>query len=197
MYKRIAGHINIPVICKEFQRLGFYTGAVELALAGAEQADPSGLGIEWMKSGRLPQDSQGRSAYEKRMSCYSCALHVLEELVNPPAPKVTSPKVSPTTQLKRTTPTVSKEDRNRIKNQVLNKMISSKDELFHDALYLWHLDKGLERKLLELQTPYLEQFLLKMKDYNLLWRYYDQNEKYDKAAQILLKFAEKYVLLPT
>lgn len=143
-YKKIAAYVDANVICKEFQRLKFYQGAVELALTAAEQVDPSGLAIEWNKSGRPPQDVQAREAYDNRLSRYACALNVLDELFNPLAPEVSFPRITDFKSI----PQLTKEERIQKLNQVLKRMLSSKDELFHETLYTWYIDKRLEKELL-------------------------------------------------
>jgi hypothetical protein len=63
-------------------------------------------------------------------------------------------------------------------------------------LYRWYLDQGLSMELLQLQTPYLEQFLKsycepKSLSLDLLWRYYVKQKKYSQAAAILLQLAQR------
>ncbi|KAL9646182.1 hypothetical protein ABK040_008055 [Willaertia magna] len=195
MYKKIAGTINVLVVCKEFQRYGYHTGAVDLALTSAELKDPKNLAIEWVKAGRPANDIQGQLAYTARMDCYHSALNVLEEFIYNRTPQV-STSVSgflPTTAMQQSQKQkgLSPQDREKQFNSLLNRMKQSRDSLFHETLYKWLLDHHMNDKILDMSTPYIENFLLKQtSDFNLLWQYYSKNQRYDKAAKVLERLAE-------
>ncbi|EFC50324.1 nucleoporin 155 [Naegleria gruberi] len=174
MFKKIAGHINILVVCKEFQKLGYYTGAVELALTSAEQRDPSNLALEWIKAGKPALDMAGQQAFAARNECYTCALSSLDLADNEESPIIGNQ--------------IDKETKF---SDILEKMSKSKDSLFHDTLYQWLIEHNLSEKLLSLNTPFIENFLIKQnKHYEELSSYYFNNRRYDKAAKVLLKLAE-------
>jgi nuclear pore complex protein Nup155 len=172
-YLQIAAHINIPDICKVFQRMKFYTGAVELALVGAERIDPSNQALNYFKGGKPQYDTQGLSLYEKKLKCYDCALSVLEELTNQLASSQYGTAISSSER-----------------SQILEKMKKSTDELFHYHLYSWYLRRPeLLRELFEFRTKYLESFLIK-KAPRYLSQYYLVNRKYYEAAKVLLELAD-------
>jgi len=186
MYKRIAGHINVLVVCKAFQKLGSYTGAVELALTSAEQKDPKNLAIEWVKAGRSALDVPGQQAFSARIDCYNCALSVLEEFMKQSEGFTMIGGLR--LEQKSVAPSIEKE---KMFSNILKKMASSKDQLFHETLYQWLMEHGLSDKLLTLKTPYIENFLLKQnKQYYQLSTYYAMNGRHDKAAKVLEKLAE-------
>jgi nuclear pore complex protein Nup155 len=189
-YLDIVPHINVQNTCRTFQGMQFYTGAVELALAAAQTVDLSDMALEWVNKGMPPSDSYSMELYRKRIEYYNCALGVLEELTTEPGPQVAR---GLDTEVRRKVEIQSSEERKKIRAQVLNKMKQSKDELFHDAMYQWYLNKPeLTSELLQLHTPYLEPFLLKRsKNYDMLWRFYVENENYDKAAGVLNTIAHE------
>jgi nuclear pore complex protein Nup155 len=121
--------------------------------------------------------------YEKRIECYNCIISILQRLMLPPAPKITSNK------------TKNKENYEMNKKE-LKKIIEifekSKDELFHFILYSWYINKSYIDELLNYKTKFLENFLLENNFYDLLWQYYSKNENYEKSSNILKILAEKF-----
>eukprot|EP00761_Pharyngomonas_kirbyi_P003933 gb/GECH01003937.1/.p1 GENE.gb/GECH01003937.1/~~gb/GECH01003937.1/.p1 ORF type:complete len:1322 (+),score=261.03 gb/GECH01003937.1/:1-3966(+) len=192
-YMGIAAHIDIAAICREFQRLGFYNGSIELALSAAEHTDPSGLGTEWYKSGQPASDSHGKRMFEARTACYNCVVKVFDELYRP-APTITStPRKSPlTTANEDISPSrhVTAKEWALKRRSALHVAQSSRDELFHDILYNWLLQNNHREELIRMRSSFIESFL-KRHDIDLLWQYYNNNEKFDRVAEILLTLAEK------
>jgi len=78
--------------------------------------------------------------------------------------------------------------------------LKSEDEMFHVALYNWLLDKKLEDKLLQLKSPYVEEYLKRaigqysdnLSLLDLLWKYYERSSNYISAAKILTKLADRH-----
>nr|CAG4708404.1 unnamed protein product [Naegleria fowleri] len=183
IYKKIAGQINVLVVCKEFQKLGYYSGAVDLALSSAELRDPKNLALEWVKGGKSALDVADQQAYKARAECYNCALGVLEDFI-----KKRTGLQDVGVESAATSDSVNRE---KMFNAVIEKMSKSKDPLFHETLYLWLIEHNLSAKLLSLNTPYIEDFLLKQnKHYEELSTYYINNRRFDKAAKVLQRLAE-------
>lgn len=71
----------------------------------------------------------------------------------------------------------------------------SNDELAHVTLYQWLVDTNRTDRLLSLTSPHLESFLTRTNGQaplnHLLWRYYERNKDYCKAAKTLLVLAEQ------
>lgn len=88
--------------------------------------------------------------------------------------------------------------------QLIGLVIQSRDELAHVALFNWMIQMGMERKLVNLQSPFIESYLMReMRDaaphskasrlfFDLLWRHYDYKKDYVNAAKVLAALAEKY-----
>ncbi|XP_026119490.1 nuclear pore complex protein Nup155-like [Carassius auratus] len=76
----------------------------------------------------------------------------------------------------------------------------SQDELFHIALYNWLIQADLTDTLLEVNSPYLEDHLMhmikqdqsKVRNMDLLWRYYEKNRSFGKAAHVLARLADMH-----
>uniref|UniRef100_A0A672ZBR6 Nucleoporin 155 n=1 Tax=Sphaeramia orbicularis TaxID=375764 RepID=A0A672ZBR6_9TELE len=84
--------------------------------------------------------------------------------------------------------------------QMLGLAQRSQDELFHIALYNWLIQADLTDKLLEVNSPYLEEHLMhmikqdqsKVHNMDLLWRYYEKNRNFGKAAHVLARLADMH-----
>lgn len=88
--------------------------------------------------------------------------------------------------------------------QLIGLVIASRDELAHVSLFNWMIQMGMERKLVTLQSPFVETYLVReIKEaaahskmgrlfLDLLWRHYDYRKDYVNAAKVLTALAEKY-----
>lgn len=78
---------------------------------------------------------------------------------------------------------------------MMSLMAGSGDELAHVTLFQWLVDTSRTDRLLALTSPYLENFLTRSNGQaplnHLLWRYYERNKDYYKAAKTLLMLAEQ------
>lgn len=78
---------------------------------------------------------------------------------------------------------------------MINLLVESSDELAHITLYEWLGETGRTDRLLEITSPFLENFLINhpQRDLfnDLLWRYYQRNQQYYKAAKILAQLADQ------
>lgn len=78
---------------------------------------------------------------------------------------------------------------------MMNLIVGSNDELAHVTLYQWLVDTNRTDRLLAITSPYLETFLTRSNGqsplHHLLWRYYERNRDYFKAAKTLLLLAEQ------
>jgi len=194
MFIRISDHISnqdlLRYICEEYQFLRYYEGVMILALECARAADTSGLALQWFKDGMNTREERGKEAYNARLKCYQNIINVLDELLTGVAPSGMMSREHPTPR-----PTLEPSDLEEIKIRILKIARKSADELFHMILYRWYIDRGLSMELIQLQTPYMEQFLKyycepKSLSLDLLWRYYVKQKKYAQAAVILTQLAE-------
>ncbi|MGH0162158.1 UNVERIFIED_CONTAM: hypothetical protein FKN15_049564 [Acipenser sinensis] len=181
----------------------FYEGVVELCLTAADKKDPQRLGPHFYKNGEPEEDTVGQQAFQDRLNCYKCITDTIQELVNQSKAAPQSPSVP-----KQPGPPVMSSDPNMLSNedatahfeQMLGLAQRSNDELFHIALYNWLIQADLTDKLLEVNSPYLEDHLMRMikQDQNkvcymdLLWRYYEKNKSFNKASHVLARLADMH-----
>ncbi|XP_048037305.1 nuclear pore complex protein Nup155 isoform X1 [Megalobrama amblycephala] len=203
LYQQISHHTDLPLVCSQYRQVRFYEGVVELCLTAADKKDPQKLGPHFYRNGEPEEDSTGQQACQERLSCYKCITDTMQELVNQSKAAPQSPSVP-----KQPGPPVMTSDPNMLSNedaaahfeQMLGLAQRSQDELFHIALYNWLIQADLTDKLLEVNSPYLEDHLMhmikqdqsKVRNMDLLWRYYEKNRSFGKAAHVLARLADMH-----
>ncbi|XP_021570317.1 nuclear pore complex protein Nup155 isoform X2 [Carlito syrichta] len=202
-YQKISNQVDLSNVCAQYRQVRFYEGVVELSLTAAEKKDPQGLGLHFYKHGEPEEDIVGLQAFQERLNSYKCITDTLQELVNQSKAAPQSPSVP-----KKPGPPVLSSDPNMLSNeeaglhfeQMLKLAQRSKDELFSIALYNWLIQADLADKLLQVASPFLEPYLVRMAkvDQNkvrymdLLWRYYEKNRSFSSAARVLSKLADMH-----
>ncbi|NXF88358.1 NU155 protein, partial [Eubucco bourcierii] len=212
-YQKISNQVDLANVCAQYRQVRFYEGVVELSLTAAEKKDPQGLGLHFYKNGEPEEDIVGLQAFQERqvfvissyhcmaLNSYKCITETLQELVNQSKAAPQSPSVP-----KKPGPPVLSSDPNMLSNeeaghhfeQMLKLAQRSTDELFSIALYNWLIQADLADKLLQVTSPFLEPYLVRMTkiDQNkvrymdLLWRYFEKNRNFSNAARILAKLAD-------
>uniref|UniRef100_A0AAQ5YIN2 Nuclear pore complex protein Nup155 n=1 Tax=Amphiprion ocellaris TaxID=80972 RepID=A0AAQ5YIN2_AMPOC len=203
LYQQISQHTDLPLVCSQYRQVRFYEGVLELCLTAADKKDPQRLGPHFYKNGEPEEDRVGQQAFQERLSCYKCITDTMQELVNQSKAAPQSPSVP-----KQPGPPVMTSDPNMLSNeeatahceQMLGLAQRSQDELFHIALYNWLIQADLTDKLLEVNSPYLEEHLMhmikqdqsKVHNMDLLWRYYEKNRNFGKAAHVLARLADMH-----
>uniref|UniRef100_A0A7N6AE55 Nuclear pore complex protein Nup155 n=1 Tax=Anabas testudineus TaxID=64144 RepID=A0A7N6AE55_ANATE len=203
LYQQISQHTDLPLVCSQYRQVRFYEGVLELCLTAADKKDPQRLGPHFYKNGEPEEDRVGQQAFQERLSCYKCITDTMQELVNQSKAAPQSPSVP-----KQPGPPVLTSDPNMLSNeeatahfeQMLGLAQRSQDELFHIALYNWLIQADLTDKLLEVNSPYLEEHLMhmikqdqsKVHNMDLLWRYYEKNRNFGKAAHVLARLADMH-----
>uniref|UniRef100_A0A671YB06 Nucleoporin 155 n=1 Tax=Sparus aurata TaxID=8175 RepID=A0A671YB06_SPAAU len=203
LYQQISQHTDLPLVCSQYRQVRFYEGVLELCLTAADKKDPQRLGPHYYKNGEPEDDRVGQQAFQERLSSYKCITDTMQELVNQSKAAPQSPSVP-----KQPGPPVMTSDPNMLSNeeatahfeQILGLAQRSQDELFHIALYNWLIQADLTDKLLEVNSPYLEEHLMhmikqdqsKVHNMDLLWRYYEKNRNFGKAAHVLARLADMH-----
>ncbi|XP_016110935.1 nuclear pore complex protein Nup155-like [Sinocyclocheilus grahami] len=203
LYQQISHHTDLPLVCSQYRQVRFYEGVLELCLTAADKKDPQKLGLHFYRNGEPEEDSSGLQAFQQRLCCYKCITDTMQELVNQSKAAPQSPSVP-----KQPGPPVMTSDPNMLSNedsaahfeQMLGLAQRSQDELFHIALYNCLIQADLTDKLLEVNSLYLEDHLMhmikqdqsKVRNMDLLWRYYEKNRSFGKAAHVLARLADMH-----
>lgn len=203
LYQQISQHTDLSLVCSQYRQVRFYEGVLELCLTSADKKDPQRLGPHFYKNGEPDDDKVGQQAFQERLLCYKCITDTMQELVNQSKAAPQSPSVP-----KQPGPPVLTLDPNMLSNeeatahfeQMIGLAQRSQDELFHIALYNWLIQADLTDKLLEVNSPHLEEHLMhmikqdqsKVHNMDLLWRYYEKNRNFGKAAHVLARLADMH-----
>ncbi|KAI9496976.1 Non-repetitive/WGA-negative nucleoporin C-terminal-domain-containing protein [Zychaea mexicana] len=170
---------ELAEICRDYDRLRFHVGSVELPLERAKKVDPQQQGLAYMEAKNPPNDAR-LQFYEARMRCYRLVFDALA------AVKALGESAAASR---------SGGDPKVYVAQVFSTALSHQDKLFHYALYNWFLEKNMKSELLAVETPYLIPFF---KDYvnevdgmEFLWQYYRRREQYYDAALYLEALATR------
>ena len=164
---------KLDEIIETFKGFRFYLGIIDLCLQKAVELGASGL--QTAKS-----VSQIEDMNRERMICYQFVFQTLSSIESLADPQVT-------------TPALSRNEVQKLKSMALQRAISSSDKMFHFSLYTWYIEKQWIEQLLEIKSPYLEEFLwtgrtdLHLADY--LSRFYIRNNRFSDAAQLLCDVA--------
>ncbi|KAI1311300.1 hypothetical protein EDD11_003513 [Mortierella claussenii] len=165
------GRNKLQGVCRDYMNLKFFPGAVELALSCAQDIDPSNKAAAYVKDGINSKDVRAEQ-YAQRMICYDNAVNVLKELGLDSAQGPLSSFAFHT----------------------LETALQFDDSLFHTYLYDWLLSHNRADYLLEIASPYIEEYLkqctLLESTRDLLWRYYIKVDDFGHAAEELGRIAD-------
>lgn len=147
---------NLPLnklesICEDYRSLQFYHGAVELPLKCASSWDRTGIAKRYRDEG-LPENDVRSKAYETSMKCYSLVLKALES-VDEACQSDAVVKARDAGQMN----LVLQVEEQR--SSTYAEAESSSDPLFHVAMYDWLLARKKTDELLQIRSPYVEEYL--------------------------------------
>jgi nuclear pore complex protein Nup155 len=160
-------------------------GAIRLALKVAQEWDRGNRALSWLRA----RDDQSvdpndvrRQSFEKRATCYTLVCRVIEaadQAYNNQGP-VPDGIVSPVT---------------RRKQEAYEQINNSDDEVFQNYLYDWYMQKGWAERLLDINSPFVVDYLRQSSETNLahadlLWRYYAHYNDYLSAAETQFQLAK-------
>lgn len=203
--KQIPARINLAHVCQQLSACQHYGGVVELCCVVAEKLDPLHR-AQQCYSGQQ-EDPAGMEALLARKNCYQQICLVLHQLYTAAACHPQSPSVP-----KSPGPMVPNQDEGlqlspieaqRLADETLTLALQSGDELCHVALFDWLTDNKWDDKLLEVQSPHLENYLKRqtvqqvgqpelVAKYDLLWKFYEKAGQYIAAARVLSRLADAH-----
>ena len=189
LVKQIGYVANLGQVCEMLYSAGCYEAIFELCITAAEKRDPQNIALYFYRKNEPVEDIQGQHFYQLRIECYKSMLDCLTNLTKTPT-KFAQQKNSHFS---------SKEKLEEEMNYLIRYVVSSKDELAQVNLFNWMISNGLEKKLVTLDSTFLEfylvrQFEIQLKNriyLDLLWRHYDYKKDYIKASKVLITLAEK------
>lgn len=180
---------NLRDTMDEYTSMQFYSGALTLAFAVAKAADPHDIALPYLAEGK-PENDARTSTYQKREQCYVYIFQALERLEQAFAAQeaayANAPNSSPL---------------QNVRDQAYRVINESQDELFHNLFYDWYRSRGLQERLLDIQSPYIQTYLERKSSgsvemANLLWQFHAKNSSYLEAAQVLYDLSRSDFEIP-
>ncbi|PKI85193.1 Nup170p [Malassezia vespertilionis] len=195
---------KLTQVCTTYSQLGYARGVITLALACARASDPNDVAVAYRAEGCPEAPSHAQTLYAQRRKMYALMLDALQALDSALDSATNAVVASPKDVAAR-----SHLDRVELKRKDAYALATeSPDPLCQEELYTWLIQRGLVDQLLELTTPYLEDFLAgtpvllggeargvyirKLRD--LLWQYYVRHANFFAAAQTLDELAHTELL---
>ncbi|CAI8052459.1 Nuclear pore complex protein Nup155 [Geodia barretti] len=198
-FSQVTHQINLSSVCSQYHKVAYYEGIVELCLCAALHRDPQGMALHYYKNGQPQDDLVGRAAFLERGEVYAPVTVALEELSSreTATPLSSSVPLNPGPPTERAEP--DKPDPRKEFAEMLALVLRSKDELLHVTVYSWLIAAHMAETLVEIQSPFIEDYLNNMASVqqdnrhvlDLLWRYYEKTKAYSGAARILDELAHK------
>lgn len=189
-FKKVASIITIDklsdIVTKYMDlSLMFHASAVDLALECARRADERYDGVAVAEG--LHEEAELVPS-ELRRQIYDLITHILTS-VNTLLTNVKTGAVVGGTGAERLTP----QSVEALRLHVMDKALSSDDKLFHFHLYSWLVSQNMTQQLLEIKSPFLEEFLnlhkADLEAAELLWKYYVRQNEFGKAAHVQYQIA--------
>jgi len=160
-------------------------GAIRLALKVAQEADRGNKALSWLRdqgdANTDPNDAR-RQYFDRRALCYTLVCKVIEavDFAHNSQGPVPDGVISQIT---------------RRKHEAYEQINNSDDEVFQNYLYDWYMHKGWSERLLEINSPFVIDYLRQSSDKDLahadlLWRYYAHYNDYLSAAETQYQLAK-------
>lgn len=186
LFQKVAGSLSIEHLewaVSRYIDMSFYAGAIQLCIIVAASRDRAKSAQAWLKDGK-PQDDTRREAFEARNACYQLAFRVIRNLDASTADAPESVDGHFTVAAKR-------------RNEAYDIINNTDDIVFQTALYDWYMSIGQSDRLLELDSPFVTDYLRGKSGESrafadLLWRYYAHHNAYPEAASVQLELAQGY-----
>lgn len=183
MFKLAAPALTEEVLretIEEYVSLDFCQGAVDVALRAAMDIDRANLSLAYYLAG-CPANDPRSELFLAKKNIYNMIFKVLES--------ADAKVASAATASAATQNLVSS-----MRDETYKACFLSEDELFHYCFYDWFFEKGLESRLMEVQTPYILSYLVfkaerEFSFAELLWIYCKKCGDSFKAAEELFKLA--------
>ncbi|KAL9939165.1 hypothetical protein V8E36_001978 [Tilletia maclaganii] len=180
---------KLQAISADFRELRYAKGAIQLPLKCAAAWDPNDLAntIPPNAGPALLQNHPALPLLDKRNACYALVLEMLQS---------TDDILDRVIQLPQTDATRAAERRraNDLHDEAYDLALAQNDRLFHWRLYDWLLERGLTERLLDVRSPFIEDYLKQepntVEKLQLLWQLYKRDEQYSSAAQVLCVLAK-------
>ncbi|OAD08407.1 hypothetical protein MUCCIDRAFT_158618 [Mucor lusitanicus CBS 277.49] len=184
-FKEAAAYISdakLGSICLIYTQSSFHIGILDLALERAKQIDPQDKSVAVYES-IVPSNETLDKLLRARLEAYQHIFTALNDLLMLQEKGVPADRVS-----------IASQYLPGYVSKVFDRALASNDKLFHYQLYNWFLSHGLEKKLLDYETPYLIPYFEKyipdrVKSLSFMYQFYNQKHQYAEAFNCLYRLA--------
>jgi nuclear pore complex protein Nup155 len=161
------------------------TGAIRLALKVAQDLDRGNRALSWIKEKDDPNTDPNdvrRDYFDRRASCYTLVCRVIEA-------------VDTAYNTQGAVPDGVVSQITRRKQEAYEQINNSDDEVFQNYLYDWYMSKGWAERLLEINSPFVVDYLRQSAEKDLahadlLWRYFAHYNDFLSAAETQYQLAK-------
>ncbi|ORY42767.1 nucleoporin-domain-containing protein [Rhizoclosmatium globosum] len=171
---------KVAELVEAYKSVLAFTEAITLALSFAQAEDPNAGAFSYFVEGQ-PTNDYREALFVKRQNCYQLVKSLIlsiEYPVDNGAGEVG---------------TVDILEVNRYQAELISLGLRFDDKLFHYFVFDWFMTAGMNDRLLELNSNYLEDFLgmepVAFERIDLLWKFYVRKESFMKAAHVLYAMA--------
>jgi nuclear pore complex protein Nup155 len=161
------------------------SGAIRLALKVAQELDRGNKALSWVRERSDPSTDPNdvrRDYYDRRASCYTLVCRVIEAVDQAYNQQGSGQEG-----------VIS--DITRRKHEAYEQINNSDDEVFQNYLYDWYMSKGWADRLLEINSPFVIEYLRQSAETDLahadlLWRHFAHYNDYLSAAETQYQLAK-------
>nr|XP_022900276.1 nuclear pore complex protein Nup155 [Onthophagus taurus]XP_022900277.1 nuclear pore complex protein Nup155 [Onthophagus taurus] len=192
--KSVVPDINLSDICHQFIGLKAYNAVIELCVLCANKIDQKNIAGHFYKNSEQG-DQEGYRFYTKRMEIYQYVINMLNSIFVP------QDSINQTLANTSGIQNVSgvQEETHVLLHKIIDEILQYSDELLHVAIYEWMISKNMTDDIINVKNTSLETYLQKVAQespnninvYDLLWKYYENNNNHTSAAKILNSLASK------
>jgi len=188
--KRHAKRVKLDVAIPPLRQMNYFKEIAELVISCAAASDPHGLALISYTNSPKIEDKEMKEAIDRRARCYAYLTGILEYLHNLAEANgdshlpVNQPLTGSAAEIER--------------DQFINFILHSNDELAHVFLFRFLVEKKLEKLVTRTKNSQFERFISREIEngggsyyFDLLWRYYDTVGEFEKAARLLYELATK------
>ncbi|KAK7207127.1 Non-repetitive/WGA-negative nucleoporin C-terminal-domain-containing protein [Myxozyma melibiosi] len=184
-----------------FLSLDYHPGAIQVALKAATEVDRGNQAVSYFADGKPASDPR-EAIFAKREKCYQLVFSILDDVDarvnNDVASLQRDQQLSPGGN---TVVSAPETRYTQLQLETYGIAYDSRDELFHYFFYDWFMERGLSGRLLDIDTPYIEQYLqrnalLNLEIADLLWTFYCKKEEFLAASEVLYRLSRSDFDLP-
>ncbi|KAI9352014.1 Non-repetitive/WGA-negative nucleoporin C-terminal-domain-containing protein [Obelidium mucronatum] len=166
---------KVTELVEKYKSVFAFQDAITLALSFAQSEDLNAGAMSYFVDGQ-PANDYREVFFAKRQSCYQLVKALILSVVIPNENGEADAQAT-----------------SQYQAGLVNLGLRFDDKLFHYFIFDWFMTAGMNDRLLELNSDYLEDFLamepIALERIDLLWKFYVRSESFMKAAHVLCAMA--------